>query len=56
MKEIFEKYVKYVDLRIVPSSLTNIIFVTFHDNPIDRHLNLHRTYHQICQRYFYAGM
>ena len=52
MKEIFENDVNSVDLRIVPSSLTNIIFVAFHANQIGVHLNVYRTYHRICQRYF----
>ena len=50
MKEIFENYVKYINLRIVPSSLTNLIFVAFHANPIGGHLILYRTYHRILHR------
>ena len=40
IKEIFENDVKYVDLRIVSSSLTNIIFVAFHANPNGGNLNV----------------
>ena len=56
MKEIFENDVKHVDLRIVPYSIINVISVAFHANPICGHLNMYRTYHQICQRYFCPGM
>ena len=50
MKEIFENDVKYVNLLILPYSLTNTIFVAFHANTIGRHLNVYRTYHRIYQR------
>jgi hypothetical protein len=56
MKEIFPDDVKYVELRIVPSSLYNIIFVAFHANPIGAHLDPYRTHHRIRQRYFWPGM
>ena len=56
MKEIFQNDVKYVELKIVPQSLVNIIFVAFHANPIGGHLNPVRTYHRIRQRYFWPGM
>ena len=50
MKEIFDNDVKYITLRIVKSSLTNIIFAAFHANPIGGHLNVYHTYHRIHQR------
>jgi hypothetical protein len=56
MKEIFQNDTKFVELRIVPSSMVNIIFVAFHANPIGGHLNPYRTYHRIRQRYFWPGM
>ena len=56
MKEIFQNDDKYVELKIVPESLRNIIFVAFHSNPIGGHLNAYRTYHRIRQRYFWPGM
>ena len=45
-----------MDLRIVPTSMRNIMFVAFHANPIGSHLNAYRTYHRIRQRYFWPGM
>jgi hypothetical protein len=56
MREIFQNDDRYIELKIVPESLRNIIFVAFHANPIGGHLNAHRTYHRICQRYFWPGM
>ena len=56
MKEIFEHDVKYADLRIVPYSLTKILFVAFHSNTIGGHLNVYRTYQWICQRHFWSSM
>ena len=56
MKEIFQDDDRYVELKIVPQSLRNIIFVVFHGNPIDGHLNAYRTYHKIRQCYFWPGM
>ena len=56
MKEVFQNDTKFVELRIVPTSLVNIIFIAFHANPIGGHLNVYRTYHRIRQRYFWPGM
>ena len=47
MREIFQNDDRYVELKIVPTSLRNIIFVAFHSNPIGGHLNAFRTYHRI---------
>ena len=55
MKEIFNNDVKFVDLRIVPESLYNIVFVAFHANSIGAHLDTPRTFHRIRQRYFWPG-
>ena len=51
MREFFQNDDRYVELKIVPDSLRNIIFVAFHSNPIGGHLNTFRTYHRIRQRY-----
>ena len=56
IREIFDNDVKYINLRIVPSSQTKIIHVVFHVNPIGWHINVYRTYHRIRQRYFWTGM
>ena len=50
MKEIFQDDDRYVELKIVPQSLRNNIFVAFHANPIGGHLNAYRSYHRIRQR------
>jgi hypothetical protein len=34
-------------LQLVPSELFNIIFITFHTNPIGGHLNVYRTLHYL---------
>ena len=47
MKEIFQNNTNFVELRIVPTSLINKIFVAFHSNPVSGHLNAYRTYHCI---------
>ena len=52
MREFFQNDDRYVELKIVPTSLRNIIFVAFHSNPIGGHLNAFRTYHRIRQRFF----
>ena len=56
MREIFQNDDRYIELKIVPESLQNIIFVAFHSNPIGGHLNAHRTYRRVRQRYFWPGM
>ena len=56
MREVFQNDTKYIELRIVPASLVNIIFVAFHANPVGGHLNAYRTYHRIRQRYFWPHM
>lgn len=56
MKEIFQNDDKFVDLRIIPVSMRNIVFVAFHANPIGGHLIAYRTYHRERQRYFWPGM
>ena len=56
MREIFQNDDRCIELKIVPESLQNIIFVAFHSNPIGGHLNAHRTYHRVRQRYFWPGM
>jgi len=56
MKEVFQNDTKYVELRIVPASLVNIVFVAFHVNPDGGHLRAYRTYHRIRQQYFRPHM
>ena len=56
MKELFANDDRFVDLRIVPETLQNIIFVAFHANPIGGHLNAPRTFHRIRLRYFWPHM
>ena len=56
MKKLFKNDVKFVDLRIVPKLLQNIIFVAFHANPIRAHIDTPRTVHHIRQRYYWPGM
>eukprot|EP00956_Cyclotella_meneghiniana_P020963 scaffold37640_cov83-Cyclotella_meneghiniana.AAC.2 len=46
----------YCQLRLVPSSLRNIIFIAFHANPIGGHLSHVRTFRNIRLRYFWPGM
>ncbi len=40
----------YTCLQIVPVELRNILFVTFHSNPIGGHLNAYCTLHRLCMR------
>ena len=54
MREIFQNDDRYIELKT--ESLQNIIFVAFHLNPIDGHLNAHMTYHRVYQRYFWPGV
>ena len=56
MKEIFENGIKFVSLQVVPKSIYNVIFVTFHANPIGGHHYALRKFHKICQRYFWTSM
>ena len=58
MKEIFQDDDRYVELKIVPQSLRNIISIAFNANPIGigGHLNTYRTYHRVRQRYSWPGM
>ena len=56
MREIFQDGDRYIELKIVPESLRNMIVVAFCSNPIGGHLNAHRTYHRVRQQYFWPGM
>ena len=56
LKEVFPNDTKFVKLRIVPTSLRNMIYVAFHCNPIGGHLNAFRTYFRIRLRYFWPGI
>ena len=56
LKEVFPNDTKFVKLRIVPKSLRNMIYVTFHFNPIGGHLNAYRTYFCIRLHYFWPGI
>ena len=56
MKEIFENYIKYVNLWVVTESMRNVIVVAFHANPIGSYHGAFHTFHKIRQRYFWPGM
>jgi hypothetical protein len=43
-------------LQLVPNKFYNIIFVAFHSNAIDGHLNAYRTLHRIRLHYYWPGM
>eukprot|EP00956_Cyclotella_meneghiniana_P034897 scaffold109224_cov64-Cyclotella_meneghiniana.AAC.3 len=46
----------YINLRLVPQSLRNIIFVAFHANPIGGHFDAGRTFRNIRLRFFWPSM
>ncbi len=46
----------YCHLQIVPIHLQNILFVAFHTNPINGHLNAYKTMHRICIHYYWLEM
>jgi hypothetical protein len=46
----------YTCLTLVPRELYNILFVAFHSKPIGGHLNVYRTLHRLCLRYYWPGM
>ena len=56
MKEIFKQDSKYVNLRIVPLAMRNVVFVAFHANPIGGHFSSWATFHRIRQRFFWPGL
>ncbi len=56
LKEVFPNNTKFVKLCIVPRALRNLIYVTFHANPIGCHLNAYRTYFRIRLQYFWPGI
>ena len=56
MKDIFEHDTKYLNLRIVPSSLCNVVFIAFRANPIGAHFNSWDTFHRIRERFFWPGL
>jgi hypothetical protein len=41
---------------LVPLALRNIVFVAFHSNPLGGHLNVSRTFHRICLRFYWPQM
>ena len=43
-------------LRITPNDIRNIIFLSFHSNPIGDHYSFYDTFHHICLQYFWPGM
>ena len=46
----------YCKLRLVPSSLQNIVFIAFHANPIGGHLSHVRTHLAIRMRFYWPNM
>eukprot|EP00956_Cyclotella_meneghiniana_P037713 scaffold143282_cov76-Cyclotella_meneghiniana.AAC.4 len=46
----------YCKLRLVPSSLRNIVFIAFHANPIGGHLSHVRTHLAIRMRFYWPNM
>ena len=42
-REPISSYDSYTRLTLVPRELYNIMFIAFHRNPIDGHLNTYRT-------------
>ena len=45
-----------VTLRIVPKTLRNIIFISFHSNPMGGHFHLYQTLHRIRLRFHWPKM
>eukprot|EP01082_Thalassiosira_pseudonana_P008343 g7453.t1 g7453 contig24:661092-664348(-) len=43
-------------LRLVPTSLRNIVFIAFHSNPVGGHFNAYRTFTRIRLRFHWPGM
>jgi hypothetical protein len=46
----------YTHLQIVPRGLYDTVFITFHSNPIGRHLNTYRTLHRLHLCYHWPEM
>ena len=46
----------FTRLQIVPKELYNLIFISFHVNPIGGHLNAYRTLHCIHLRFLFTYM
>ena len=46
----------FTRLQLVPAELTNIIFIAFHTNAIDGHLNAYRTFHRLRLRFYWPRM
>ena len=46
----------YVKLRLVPSSLRNLLFIAYHANPIGGHFHYERTYRNLRLRYMWPEM
>ena len=49
-------HTSYTCLQMVPKALYDIVFITFHSNPIGGHLNAYRTLHQLCLCYHWPEM
>jgi hypothetical protein len=46
----------YACLQLVPSEFHNILFVTFHSNPIGAHFSIYHTLHRLRLRFYWPGM
>jgi hypothetical protein len=46
----------YTHLQLVPKEFYNILFVAFHLNPLDGHLNAYWTLHPLRLQFYWPGM
>jgi hypothetical protein len=46
----------YTHLQLVPQEMYDILFIAFHTNAIGGHLNIYRTLHRLCLRFYWPGM
>jgi hypothetical protein len=46
----------YMCLQLVPWEMYNILFIAFHTNVISGHLNVYRTLHRLCLRFYWPAM
>jgi hypothetical protein len=55
-KEPIRRGSSYTHLQLVPQEFYNILFITFHSNPIGSHMNAYRTLHRLRPWYYWPGM
>ncbi len=46
----------YTRLQLIPREFYNILFIAFHSNPVDGHMNTYHTLHRLHPRYYWPGM